>query len=436
MPTEFPGLKPSDLPIPADFPIPGRADAAVVGAGVIGLCVAYELMKDGREVVVVDQGPIVGGAAAGSAGFITPSHVIPIAAPGVPRGVVRGMLRRTGPVTARPSLDPAYLGWIFRFLRSCTSRTAEAGAAALAALGFLSADLMEHLITEEGIDCCYRRDGLLHVYGDERVLAAAKHEAAEMERCGVAVEMLGHDEIREVEPALGDEVIGGFLCPNDAGLDPAMFLSSLASLLAGRGVRFAPHTRLLGFDSASDAVENLITSRGNLAVDRVVVAAGARSPEVASHLGNRLPIQGGKGYNVTVAAPRLGPRNNILIGDRWAALNPMGDRLRMTGWLELGRLDTAPSLKRLEHIESNVRSRVRLDPELTVLERWAGVRPITPDGLPVIGPAPGWRNVIYATGHGKLGLSLGPVTGRLVTQMAGGRSVDLDPAPFSPARFS
>ena len=235
MPTEFPGLKPSDLPIPADFPIPGRADAAVVGAGVIGLCVAYELMKDGREVVVVDQGPIVGGAAAGSAGFITPSHVIPIAAPGVPRGVVRGMLRRTGPVTARPSLDPAYLGWIFRFLRSCTSRTAEAGAAALAALGFLSADLMEHLITEEGIDCCYRKDGLLHVYGDERVLAAAKHEAAEMERCGVAVEMLGHDEIREVEPALGDEVIGGFLCPNDAGLDPAMFLSSLASLLAGRG---------------------------------------------------------------------------------------------------------------------------------------------------------------------------------------------------------
>ena len=139
---------------------------------------------------------------------------------------------------------------------------------------------------------------------------------------------------------------------------------------------------------------------------------------------------------MTVAKPRLGPRMNILIGDRWAAVNPMGDRLRMSGWLELGRLDTKPSLERLARIEANVRSRVRLDPTLTVLERWAGIRPVTPDGIPIIGPAQRWSNVTYAVGHGKLGLSLGPVTGRLVAQTVCGLPTDLDLGPFSPTRFS
>lgn len=423
-------------PDPPDFPIPGRADAAVVGGGVVGLCVAYELLKEGREVVVVDRGPIARGAAAGSAGFIAPSHVIPMAAPGAPRNAVRSILRRTGPVAARPSLDPAYLGWILRFIRSCTPGRVEAGAAALAALCFVSAEMTEKLITEEGIECGYRRDGLLHIYGSKQALAAARLEAAEMEHYGVPVEMLGPAEIREMEPAAGDEVTGGFLCADDAGLDPAVFLSSLASLLAARGVRFAPHTELLGFGFSSDAVERLVTTRGDLAVDRVAVAAGAWTPGVASFLGSRLPIQGGKGYSMTVARPRSGPRRNILIGDRWVAVNPMGGRLRLTGWLELGRLDAVPSFRRLADIEANARSRLRLDPELTVLERWAGVRPVTPDGLPVIGPDPAWRNVVYAAGHGKIGLSLGPVTGRMVAQMMNGRASDIDPAPFSPARFA
>ena len=117
------------------------------------------------------------------------------------------------------------------------------------------------------------------------------------------------------------------------------------------------------------------------------------------------------------------------------AVNPMGDLLRMSGWLELGRLDTRPSLRRLAQIEANVRSRVRLDPDLTVLERWAGLRPVTPDGLPIIGRSPGWRNVTYAVGHGKLGLSLGPVTGRLVAQIVCDRPTDLELEPVSLRRF-
>ena len=417
-------------------PVPGETDVVVIGGGIIGLCVAYELVKLGREVVVIDKGPVARGSAVGNAGFIVPSHVIPMAAPGVMPGVIKGMLRRTGPVTARPTLDPDYLRWIVRFMRNCTRKAAHRGAVTLAALGFLSAELAVEMIAKEGIDCGYRPAGLLHVYGNPRVLAAAQDEAAEMQRYGVEIEMYDRAGIREVEPSLNDEVIGGFLCVNDGGLDPAAFLSGLASVLTARGVGLASHTELLGFRTSGGEVEELATSRGNLVAEQVVVAAGAWTPRIASLLGESLPVQPGKGYSMTVTKPRVGPRLNILIGDRWAAVNPMGDRMRMSGWLELGRLDTKPSLRRLAGVEANVRSRINLDPDLTVLERWAGIRPVTPDSIPIIGPARRWNNVTYATGHGKIGLSLGPVTGRLVAQMLCGLPTDLDVGPLSPARFS
>ncbi len=424
----------ADVTVPTG-PLPDHTDVAVIGGGAIGLCVAYELMRLGRHVVVIDRGSVAGGSAVGNAGFLAPSHVVPMAAPGVMSGVIKGLIRRTGPVTARPTLDPDYLQWILRFVRSCTRRAAERGAVTLAALGFLSAELTVELITREGIECDFRPDGLLHVYGDARVMAAARHEVAEMQQHGVKTQWFDAHEIREIEPALNDTVIGGFLCEDDSGMDPATFMSSLASVLARRGVRMVAGTELLGFETSGTAAERLITSRGDLGVDQVVVAAGAWTPGVARLIGESLPVQAGKGYSMTVAKPNRSPQRNILVGDRWVAVNPMGDRLRMSGWLELGRLDTVPSLARLSQVEANVRARIDLDPELTVLERWAGVRPVTPDGIPIVGPARRWSNVTHATGHGKIGLSLGPVTGRLVAQMLCGLPTDLDVEPLSPARF-
>ena len=426
---------PSSEGSPPVTSLPRRADVAVIGGGVVGLCVAYELAAHGRQVVVIDVGRIGRGSAAGNAGLITPSHLIPMAAPGVLPGVVRGMIRRTGPVTVRPSIDPSYLRWMVRFALNCTSRAAHAGAIALSTLGFLSADLAVQWIRREGIECSYQKSGLLYAYGDPAAFEAARHEADTMERYGVTIERYDAAEIREQEPALDEGVVGGFRCLDDAGLDPARFMSGIVSVLSERGVVFVPQTRLLDFRTSDGGVDRLVTARGDLAADEVVIATGAWTPGVAALLGESIPIQAGKGYSMTVAAPRQGPRNNILLGDRWVAVNPIGDLLRMSGWLELGRLDTRPSLRRLATVEANVRSRVRLDPELTVLERWAGLRPVTPDGLPIIGRSPGWRNVTYAVGHGKLGLSHGPVTGRLVAQIVCDRPTDLEMDPFSPRRF-
>ena len=408
---------------------------AVVGGGVIGLCTAYALSRQGRQVVIIDKGPVARGSAAGNAGFIVPSHVIPMAAPGVLSGVIKGMLRRTGPVVARPSLNPDYLRWIARFVGFCTGKAAHRGSITLAALGFLSAELVARWIADTGLDCGYRPDGLLHVYGSPDSFEAGKREAAEMQRYGVRIEMFGAEELRREEPSLNDEVVGGFLCADDAGLDPARFLDSLADVLAARNVTLVPGTELLDIRGKSSAVRRLVTSGGDLAADQVVVAAGAWAPGVAALLGESVPVQPGKGHSMTVARPEVGPGRNILIGDRWVAVNPMGDRLRMSGWLELGRLDTKPSLRRLAAVEAGVRSRIRLDPELRVLERWAGVRPVTPDGIPIIGWSRRWENVVYAVGHGKLGLSLGPVTGQLVSQLLCDLPTELDVAPFSPARF-
>lgn len=427
--------QPDRLDTPVES-LPDRVEVAVVGGGVIGLCTAYELSRRGREVVVIDKGPIARGSASGNAGLVTPSHVIPMAAPGVLSGVIKGMLRRTGPVVARPSLDPDYLRWIVRFMGFCNRKAAHAGSVTLAALGFRSAELMARWINDLEIDCAYRSYGLLHVYGTRRSFAAGKREAAEMQRYGVGIEMFDTGEIRRLEPSLNEEVVGGFLCTDDAGMDPARFLRSLAGVLEERKVKLAPHAELLAIRGSGGAVQHLETSAGDLSASQVVVATGAWSPGVASLLGDSIPIQPGKGYSMTVSRPSMGPRRNILIGDRWVAVNPMGDRLRMSGWLELGRLDTRPSLRRLAAVEAGVRSRIRMDPELRVLERWAGLRPVTPDGIPIIDWSRRWENVVYAVGHGKLGLSLGPVTGRLVGQLLCGLPTDLDMDPFSLRRFS
>lgn len=415
--------------------LPTESDVVVIGGGVIGLCAAYELSRHGREVVVIDKGPIARGSASGNAGFITPSHVIPMAAPGVLAGVIKGMIRRTGPVVVRPSLNPDSLRWIVRFMRFCNRKAAHSGSLVLAALGFRSAELITRWIAEEGIDCGYRPDGLLNVYGTPASLESGRREAAQMRRYGVGIETLGSKEIRELEPSLNKEVLGGFLCTDDAGLNPGRFLDNLADVLRARRVRLIPDTELLAFQGASGTVQRLVTSGGNVVADQVVIATGAWSAGIASLLGESAPIQPGKGHSMTVAKPSTGPRHNILIGDRWVAVNPMGDRLRMSGWLEFGRLDTRPSIRRLALIEVGVRSRIRLDPQLTVLERWAGLRPITPDGIPIIGWSRRWKNVAYAVGHGKLGLSLGPITGRLVAQILCGLPTDLDLEPLSPGRF-
>lgn len=384
---------------------------------------------------MIDRGPIADGNSAGIAGHIVPSHVIPLAAPGAIRSTVTGILHRTGPVTIRWRTRADYLTWMLAFARNCRKRAAKAAIPTLEQLGRLSAELAEQWIAEENIECSYRRAGLLDVYFDSKAFTGAQAKARLIEQAGVTVEIAGPTRVKELEPALSSSAIGGIFFPDDSNLNPRQFLDGLLAAAVEQGATVSSWTEVLGIRRSGRAVTTLITSRGDIEVEHVVVAAGVWSASVARLLGEKLPIQPGKGYSITVHRPEQGPRQAMLLGEKHVAVAPMQDRIRFSGWFELGHDDRTPSLHRLSQIEATVRSALSIDAELKVMERWAGLRPTTPDGLPIIGPAPSWDNVTYATGHAMLGLSLGPATARIVSQSVCGETPDLDLALCSPARF-
>ena len=406
-----------------------------MGGGVIGLCAALELALHGRGVVVLERQDFGIGTSSGNAGFVVPSHVIPVASPGMFAQAAKALAQGRGPVTVRPGFNAAFLPWLVRFLRHCNARSVQAVAPAIASLADLSAGLYRHLLADERIDCAFEPNGTLKVFGSTRAFAEGRREAELEAHFGVYYRVLDGDEARQLEPSLHEGVAGGVFHPNDAGLDPGRFLAGLAAVLARRGVMLAANAQVLAVQGKAGVVERVDTSRGSVRVNELVLAGGAWTPKLAALCGGHLPIQPAKGYSITVRRPRLGPGRRLLLGEEMVAVAPMGERLRFSGWFELGRFDHGRPARRLAQIERSVRSRVYLDSALEVERRWAGFRPVTPDGAPIIGRAPAWRNVVYAAGHAMLGVTLAPATGRLVAQMVCGRPTEVDAAPFSPARF-
>ena len=419
----------------ASAQLPATADVVVVGAGAIGLAIAYALAGRGRAPVVVDRGPLGTGTSWGNAGFVVPSHVIPVSEPGMFGTALRSILSGKGPVTMRPLPSANLLRWVVRFLRHCRPQAVHAAAPVLAALSNLSTELFRKWLAEERIECAYTPDGLLNVFGDPRAFAKARHHAQWEATFGMPSQILDADETRTLEPALNPSVVGAVLHPQDAGLDPGRFLAGLAAAAVRRGATLVSEAEVLDARTDAGELRSLITARGEIQAREVVIAAGAWSPRLAARFGHRLPIQPAKGYSITAHRPAHGPRRRMLLGEKYVAVAPMGDKLRLSGWFELGRRDARLPAARLARVEENARSRLHLDAGLRVISHWAGFRPVTPDGLPIIGRAPGWRNLTYATGHAMLGLSLAPATGALVAQLLCGEPSQIDIGRCAPERF-
>jgi D-amino-acid dehydrogenase len=430
----------------------GGGDVVVIGAGIVGLSSALELAARGRRVVVVDRRPIDGGCAAGSAGHLVPSHVVPFAAPGALASSVGDLIRRDGALSVRWTVAPGLWRWIGRFARSCTARSVATAAPALAELAELSTAIWDGWL--DGAGHYVAADGLLDVYAGRRRFDAAARHAEELQRWGVAVRLLDGPEAQVLEPALIPPVAGGVLLVDDRSIDPAQALAELVARVRAAGVVIRPHVDVVGFrtensghrpdprtsghrpDPRSDRVRAVSTTGGDLVAGQVVLAAGAWSGTLARQLGERVPTLPARGLSVTVDRPDVGPRRAMLLGEDHVAVAPMGDELRLSAWFGLNDFDTDPAAGPIARLEAIARTRIRLDPSLAVRQRWAGLRPVTPDGVPVIGRSTRWSNVTIATGHAMVGLTLGPGTGRLVAQLVCEEPQDIDIDRFSPRRFA
>jgi D-amino-acid dehydrogenase len=421
---------------PSDVDVVSGTDddvVVVIGAGIIGLASALELANRGRRVIVVDRGQIDGGCAVGSAGHLVPSHVVPLAAPGALAIAVAGLVRRRGALSVKWSLTPSFWRWIIRFVRSCTTTSMESAAPALRDLARLSDETWDEWLAASGEPV--RCDGLFDVYSTRRSFDGARRHADELRRWGVAVEEVDAARALAMEPALREPVAGGVLLPGDRSVHPATALAGVIARAGKAGVVLRPCAEVVDIVSGGDRVIAVRTAQGDIAASHVVVAAGAWSAKVARLFGERIPMLAGRGLSLTVAQPAVGPRRPMLLGEDHVAVAPIGDELRLSAWFQLNNFDTGVTAERIARLEEITRRRVQLDSTLHVRRRWAGLRPVTPDGVPIIGPAPSWRNVTIASGHAMTGLTLGPGTGLIVAQLVCGEPTDIVVDRFSPRRF-
>ncbi|GAB4505574.1 MAG: hypothetical protein Fur0043_25700 [Anaerolineales bacterium] len=241
-----------------------------------------------------------------------------------------------------------------------------------------------------------------------------------MQEHGIAVRVYGTSELQDVEPAAREDVVGGVHFTGDAHLDPARFLGGLAERVRAMGAQVFEHTPVTGFLSAGGKVQAVKTGQGEIEAGQFVLAAGAWSGMLARKAGLHIPLQPARGYSLTASAVQHMPSHALILGDRRVAVTPLGKRLRVTGRLEVGEFDTTPNLRWIQRLEGFAREYLRLETALEIEETWAGLRPTTPDGMPIIGFSPRHSNFILATGHAMLGLSLGPGTGQVVAELANG----------------
>jgi D-amino-acid dehydrogenase len=406
----------------------------VVGAGVVGLCCALELQRAGAEVVVIDRGDVGGGASHGNTGWVSPSFTYPLPAPGVVRMGLRALVRGGGPLVIHPALDPGFVRWLWQFRRSSTRACWERGVQALLALNERTIELLGEY-ESIGIPFELHRSGLLVVARTRDGLAPYAAIFDELAALGYrgAIAALSAEAAGALEPALDRRVVtGGLHARVDCHVRPESLTAGLASWLRAHGVeiRLGVEARSLGPGG------RVATTAGPLDADRVVLAAGLASRGLAARIGVRLRLEGGKGYSLTLTGEGARPRQALYLAEAKVGVSSYRDAVRVAGVFELGRSDTEANARRIDAMLETVRPYfvdwhpVRSEDSVA----WAGLRPTSPDGLPLIGPAPANPSVVLATGHGMLGVTLAPATAALVAPLVlDGR---LDPAlvPFDPAR--
>ncbi|MBM3570394.1 MAG: FAD-binding oxidoreductase [Alphaproteobacteria bacterium] len=406
----------------------------VIGAGAVGVCSALWLQRAGATVTLIDRLGPGEGCSFGNAGSLSATAILPVAMPGVLKRVPSYLRDPLGPLTIRWAYLPRLLPWLLRFIEAGRRDRVERIAAALRSLLAPIFESYGPLAEAAGCAQLIRRDGCLYLFESQTALAAARWGMELRRRNGCVLEELPAEEIARLEPAIAPRFRHGLFAPdNGSTSDPHGLVTALArSFEAAGGNLIRAEVRAIRRDEAG--ARELLTDRGAFAIDRLVIAAGAWSRRLANMLGDDPPLETQRGYHVTLPDPGIGVNRNIMAVSLNIMVNPMLMGLRLAGTVELAGLDAPPNYARADAILAQGR---KLFPDLRDSGRtqWMGHRPCLPDSLPVIDRAGGAANVVYAFGHGHVGMCAAPMTGRIVRDLVLGRRPEIDISPFALARF-
>ena len=402
-------------------------DVLIIGGGVIGVCSAYYLTKQGCKVTLIEKGEICSGCSWGNMGLIVPSHSMPLAAPGVVGKALKWMLNPESPFYIKPRLDWNLIAWLWRFRRAANERRALSVGPFIRDLTRLSLELYDELDAIDGLEFDYGRRGVLLACLSRQAMDEFRPEADFLRKVGVEAREVNPQQMRELEPALDSSpIFGGIHYPEDASLTPARFVEGLSAHVQTMGATICPLTEVFDIDTSGGRITSIKTTRGEYKPDQVVLAAGSWTPILLKRLGINLPIQPAKGYSVTTTRPPGAPSMPLLLADAHMAASPMGDTMRFGGQLELAGMDFSINDRRVNVIFRGMKAFLPQLGDYEILRIWRGLRPCTPDGLPVIARSKAPNNLVVAAGHAMIGVSMGPGTGRLVAQIVAGEKPLLD----------
>ncbi|NOS55194.1 MAG: FAD-dependent oxidoreductase, partial [Cyclobacteriaceae bacterium] len=409
----------------------------IIGGGIIGLSSAYYLSKAGHQVTIIEQSEMKDGCSFGNAGMIVPSHLIPLAAPGMISKGIRWMFNSSSPFYVKPRLSGDLIKWGYHFYKSATKEHVARSAPALKEISLLSKSMFKLLSTELPFNFGYHERGLLMLYQTKETEHEEMETAALANAHGIEAHIISAEEVQKLEPDVQVRVKGGVYFPGDAHVTPQLFVNQLKTYLKEKGVVVKDNTEVIDFVIESGKIDSVKTANEELTFDEVVLATGSWSALVAAKLNLSLPMQAGKGYSFTLENVKKNTRIPSIFLEARVAVTPMGDTLRFGGTMEITGIDHSISINRVKGIVDSI---PHYYPEMKVEmpkkeEVWHGLRPCSPDGLPYIGRSKKIKNLVIATGHSMMGLSLGPGTGLLVKEIVGQEKTTMMIDTFNPGRF-
>lgn len=412
-----------------------KVDVLVVGGGIVGASVARELQQSGRQVLLIDRGNIAAGCSFGNAGWITPCFAMPLPQPGMLFKSIGWLLDKESPLHIQPALNPTLFRWLWHFMTSMNHKKMKESVAVLAEISKYSLNFYQELSKQAKPAMAFEKRGLLLVSANQAGLDHAKLEMELMQERGIPGEFFSREALLAKEPALKSIVKGGVYFPEEAQVEPYPTTLAMVEEFERHGGRKLLNTEVYDFEIQNGRIQKVITTQGVFEADLVVMATGSWSKDVAKRLGVSLPILGGKGYSMIVDEGPQKPQHPIMIVEKKIAITPRANSIRLAGTLELVDQDMSISPTRLNAIHKGAREYIHLKEDSQPREIWRGLRPCTPDGVPIIGFSKKHANLFYCTGHQLLGLQSAPGSAKLAADLILNRDPIVNPRPFRADRF-